>query len=354
VFGLDKADAYRRQKITVANCLDCQACMKACPQKIEIPSKLRQAAELWDPRFGSLIVQPALEKVAADGTATMSLQTHNFAPTVTSVQVDVEQTQGVKLASTSAQAGAMAAFERRSFAFAGVVDPAGDRIQMQARAAAHGQTAAVQAEFRYLLVPAQSDEEWNGGTWHSFGPKEGSFTRDAATAARHGVRFRLVRDPEALVLLADVRDDFLYPSRVERDKGTYNVDMLELYLDGRAAARCGHPGYEDGVWQIFLYPGPPVGGGANGFAGGAHAAFYHAKAALDLEVQSFATASGYRLKARIPFAAFATAPAPLRKIGFDLALNTANAAGERVGQFAFAGDSDNWQDASKFATAWLV
>jgi hypothetical protein len=94
----------------------------------------------------------------------------------------------------------------------------------------------------------------------------------------------------------------------------------------------------------MLYPGTP----------GEAPAFYQAKKGVELEVSAEATGEGYRLRARVPYSSFVPGGVKPRKIGFDLAVNTANREGQRIAQYVFAGGPDNWRNASNFREVWLV
>jgi len=349
IFGLDRKEHYQRQSVTIENCANCGKCIQACPQKLEIPTRLREAAEMWDPRFGSVIITPVLEQVDGDGKFHMTVRAHNFARLATPLRVSVASANGADLHATADTSAEVEPFARKKFPFTGRLDPAGDRLALRTRVDAHEHESHIETSIRYLLAPAADAKlpDWTGGVWHSFRPTAKNFTDGGATAALHSARFRVARAGEVLVIHAEVEDDFLCPSRPDRDKGSCNVDGLELYLDGRTPARIGLPAYEDGVWQVMVYPGTPQGVAT-------HPAFHHVRKPLALEVESFPWDRGYRLAIRLPFAAFCVAPELPRKIGFDLAVNTANAVGARVGQYFFAGDTNNWRDAAKFTTMWMV
>jgi hypothetical protein len=125
------------------------------------------------------------------------------------------------------------------------------------------------------------------------------------------------------------------------------IDCLEVFFDERPSERVGRNGYEPGVCQIFMYPGTP----------GTHPAFLHSLQKVDLSqirIEGFASPKGYRIKAFVPFGCIATQPGVPRRIGFDIAADTADDKGSRIAQYVYARSFDNWQDASGFREVWLV
>ena len=345
VFGLPKGDQYRRLKSGAAECIYCGKCVEACPQKIEIPEKLRLAAKMWDPRLGTVIAAPALQQMDATGHYTLAVRASNFSPEPTEGVIELATASGAPLEPARATAR-LEGFERWNLSAKGAIGPDDNRLKVLTTTFGHGKTDRQEAEFRFLIVPLGVATDWTSGTWHEFAPQPAAFADGGTTAALHKARFRVGRDEQSLVVHIDVTDDFLYPTRADRDKGSYDVDAVELYLDGRSPARCGQSGYEDGVYQVFLYPGTP---------GSAHQAFYHCAKPIALAVESApapAGQSGYRLTVTIPFASFCPDGRQSR-LGLDLAVNCANAQGKRIGQYTFAGDGQNWQNAARFARVFL-
>lgn len=345
VFGLPKGDQYRRLKSGAAECVYCGRCVEACPQKIQIPEKLREAAKMWDQRLGSIITTPILQTMDGDGNFTLSLRTNNFSPEPTKVELSVSAESAVL--DRPAGAADLEGFDRHAFTIKGKTDPKADRLRISAKTTGHGKTTEVHAAFTYLVVPQGIHEDWTSGVWHEFRARAADFTDGGGSADQHHARFRIGRDAQTLVIHIDVADDFLYPTRAEKDKGSYSVDCVELYLDGRGPNRCGQAGYEKGVYQVFLYPGTP---------GTEHKAFYHSGKPIALAVESLpapAGQSGYRLIVKVPLNEICPDGIPSR-LGFDLAVNSADKQGSRVAQYVYAGDGNNWQNASKFARVCLV
>lgn len=362
VFGYSQKERYSKYKIKAVECIECGRCVEACPQKIDIPAKLKQASQMWDPRVGSVIITPSLKNLESDGSFTMTIRAHNYAPTATPVRVEVAASAGATMTKNSADLPNLDAYARRNLTLTGRVDPNSNRADFTTTTTAHQTQPDLQTTFRYLLVPnigdpdqsrdrkgaVASPTDWTSGTWHQAPANPQHFSNDAAAAAKHALRFRVTHDAQALILHIQADDDFLFPSRLDRDKGKWSVDCIELFLDARKPARLAMPAYEKGVHQIYLYPGSPD---------NHQPAFFHAREKLNIEIQYLPYAPGYRLIARIPFADVCVDLAPNtlpKRLGLDLTLNSADATGNRIGQIFFAGNANNWQDASPWATAWLI
>ena len=346
IYGLKEhaQGRYARLSGKAAYCVNCGKCMPLCPQNIKIPEKLRETALLLDVRAGSVCVDTALETVAPDGDFRLKLGLHNFAAGERAIRVAVTGTGNTRLNPIQKDLGIIPPFARHTLLIEGVADRERKQITLGIDTACEGVTRHIDTVYDYLFIAEGEPQGWDGAGWLARQADEADFTEQKESARLHGLRFKLARVREGLLLLADVRDDFLFPSRADAHKGL-TVDGLEVYLDGREAAKLGRSNYEKHVHQLFLYPGTP----------GQHPAFYQSPQGLtDVTVTSEGTAHGYRMRAFIPFASFCAAKGTPRKIGFDIGVNTADREGKRIGLFTFTGGRNNWRDASAFREAWLV
>lgn len=348
IYGLNDAAKQRYEstwsvKVKASECIQCGKCSPKCPQNIDIPARMREVVTLLDSRAGAIAVETSLDSATPDGTFGLRLKAHSLADTPCDLKVTLTGAEGVSFDNATVDFGQVAPFGRVSKATTGQYAASSGRIAFGMDIAYADRQEHVDKTCEFVFLTRGVQENWDGEGWQEIPAPADAFTRNADTAASHGARFKLSYDDDTLVLLADVKDDFLAPSREAEHKGKL-VDSVELFLDGRAPSKQGASRYEDGVHQITLYPGTP----------GSAPAFYNAKADLPLDVSSEKTDGGYRLTARLPFSAFCTVSGTPKKIGFDLAVNTADAEGERIAQFVWAGGPDNWQDASKFREVWLV
>lgn len=348
IFGLRDSAKQRYTspwavKVKATECIACGKCIEKCPQNIDIPARLREVITELDPRSGTIGATVSLQELTPDGSLQLRVDIHSLVDRATDLTVELTLSEGVDLETTRLTIDNVPAFGRMRKTVAGTLEQGTREIAIGLTLSYDGRAERSESPRRFTLLPAGLDDSWEGDAWFDVPAPAEVFSTAPETAGNHGMRFRLSHDDMGLLLLADVKDDFLFPSRPEEHKGKL-VDGLELFLDGRPKNRVGKPRYEDNVYQIMLYPGTP----------GKAPAFYHAKDGIELDVSAEATGRGYRLRARVPFSSFVANGAKPRKIGFDLAANTANEKGERIAQYVFAGGPDNWQNASNFREMWLV
>ena len=75
----------------------------------------------------------------------------------------------------------------------------------------------------------------------------------------------------------------------------------------------------------------------------------------NVQFQMIATATGYTLEAKIPWATIQGSPATDQLLGFDVQINDDDNGGERDGKLAWASTTDNaWQNPSLFGVAKLT
>lgn len=332
-------------RVKARECSACRKCVEKCPQNIDIPARMREVITLLDPQAGTVVVETAVENVKADGSFGVAVRTHSLADEPRTVGVKLSGRDGAEFKPPRLEFDAIPAFGRRTRLSAGVIPPTSRHIDFGLEVTRDGATDQIDKHYEFVLLHKGLADSWEGGQWHEAAPKEEQFSSAKQTAVKHGLRFKLSYDGTGILLLADVRDDFLFPSTLA-NKGQL-VDGLELFLDGRVPSKVGGTQYGDNVFQIGLYPGTP----------GSCPAFYNVcntTTDVPMEISSERTAQGYRIRARVPFSSFCATTGIPEKIGFDLAANTADSTGNRIAQYAWAGGPDNWQNAGNFREVWLV
>ncbi|MBD3242429.1 MAG: 4Fe-4S dicluster domain-containing protein [Chitinivibrionales bacterium] len=348
IYGLRDAARQRYDspwtvKVKARECISCGACLEKCPQNIDIPARMHEVVTLLDPDAGTVSVDAALATLSPDGTFSLRVKTQSLANESGELEVALKGQDGVCFETPALVFGEIPPFGRLAKTSPGTYPTGSESIGFVMDVRQGERSEHLEKTCRFMILHSGRDERWEGGDWTPVPAPVDSFTADRDTASLHGARFKLSYDTEGLVLLVDVRDDFLFPSREQEHRGQL-VDSVEVFLDGRAPQRVGRARYEKGVHQITLYPGDP----------GKSAPFVHPAEHTAVELDSERTQEGYRLRACIPFSAFTVHPGVPKKLGFDLAVNTANRAGERIAQYAWAGGSENWRDASGFREVWLV
>lgn len=168
--------------------------------------------------------------------------------------------------------------------------------------------------------------EWKKGEWHSF-------AAGSATA-----EFAIRQNEQTLFLAMKAVDPHLSFERA----GLWKGDGFELYLDARTEAELGTPGP---VFQLGFFP-PKASDKPLIVAKG--------KGARDLDTSTVQTAwrlteDGYVMEVALPISAFAGQGWPAgRMIGFSIACNNVEKAGEARKQHHWAGDHGNYQTPVKF------
>jgi uncharacterized protein len=346
IFGLAKAaqERYNWLEVKAVECINCGKCVMLCPQKIQIPEKLRETALLLDPAAGSVVCDASVKELKPDGSFQMSLRLFNFSDKPRDVDIKLSSDTGMQFDNPEIHIPGLKDMGRKTVTVQGKIPVAGGRCCCSAEITYDGKQHILDKVYDCIVVTKGVSNNWASGSWHSAQAKPEDFSNMADVAVKHGLRFKLEYDDFSTALYTDVKDDFLFKSREEVNKGSL-CDGLEVYLDGRPPKSIGKSAYEKGVYQVMMYPGTP----------GTHPAFYSSSQGIEkLTVTSEQTSQGYRIKAVVPFASFCVDPGKPLKIGFDIGVNSADETGNRIGQFIFAGTKNNWRDASTWIEAWLI
>ncbi len=346
IFGLSKLskDAYNYFGGKAADCIACGACEPKCPQKIHIRDRLKETALALDSRAGSVVVNAAITSVE-NNCFTACVETQNFGDKPYDISVRIEPVSELDSSTVTKFFPALAPMKQGKLSFQGTI-PANCEINYQAHLEYNGANHVIEGPCRSILLSKGLSDTWESGPWFRKDATASEFEAFPALAPLHGFLFKLSYDESGLLLMVDVRDDFLFPSKEESHKGLL-IDNLEIFLDGRGPDRIGRRSYEQGVCQLFLYPGTP----------GEYPAFVNSHQKVDVQkirIEGTPAPQGYRIKAFIPFDFFCTGTGIPKQIGFDIAADTADADGNRIAHYIYAGTSQNWQDASAFKDIWLV
>ncbi len=337
-------ERYQRMKGKASECVNCGKCVIACPQRIDIPAQMRKAAMMFDENAGTVQVDAFIDELDPEGNFALKLTIFNFSEEAKNIDIKVIPAGGVEIRPDRLDIKNTQPFSRLTRKIEGSFSARTDMISFSVESGTGGETVVIEQSCRFIFLFKGICDGWISGEWMEFSPAEESFTEAKETCSRHGVRFKLSYDDTKLLLLAEVKDDFLFPTdRKKHREG--EGDCLELFLDGRMHADVGKAAYGEGVSHIFLYPGTP----------GKARPFYKApRTDMGITLGSELTQTGYRLKVEIPLRSFCLGDGVPKKIGFDLACGTANRDGVCIAHFTWAGDDANGENASKFREVWLV
>jgi hypothetical protein len=306
------------------------------------------ANSMFDARQGGFFqMHSRLQEWSDDGRLAIDLDFHNFTNQAMSAQVELIPSSPMRFEAPSFSLPVLPPFTDHTQQLAAWHEDGAGEIAYHVRIT-YANGAIVEKTMRHAVVRRLRCPQ-GADAWHHIQASPEQFSKDRDTAASHGGRFQITYDAQGIRLEVEVRDDCLGPSDQFRHRGHSTVDCVELFLDGRSAAALGRKSYEQGVYQILLYPG-----GAS-----ASPSFYQVcpdytrnvhgepvEKQLDLTLSSERTADGYHLAVSIPFSEFCQDAAAPSKIGIDLAINTVDRKGQRIAQLIYAGGQDNWQNAS--------
>ena len=142
--------------------------------------------------------------------------------------------------------------------------------------------------------------------------------------------FWIARAEAGLYVAVDVVDGGgLFPA----ERGPYNGDCVELFLDLRAEPDVGSPVMGDGLYQLMLRA--PAGAGERAVEG---------KAMAGTQVRAWSTDSGWAAELLIPVAGLTGG----RQFGFDVAVDDDDSGKGRKTQIVWHGSSQNFQDPSVY------
>jgi len=343
IYGLTEhaKDVYRTLFRSAVFCNACGSCLKKCPQKINIPEKLKETVKILDDRADFIRLDYSFDGIEATGIR-IKAEVRNLSEERADLELFWSSSSDTK---GRIKLGGLDSFKR---VFKYLTVPAkvpGEIINLHTLIRSNGKGMEEDKQLEYLLSefcagyildPAR---EVKGLVCVDMEKNLTSGNREALL--NHGFGFKLFHDEDNLYVYIDAKDDFLFP--IAPVKVFRPVDCFELFLDGREKAKLGKPAYEEGVLQAFFYPGNPPDIPA-------HFIFPKGEG---VQAKSARTDDGYRLDIAIPFNCFCNGRKP-EIIGFDLAMNSADSDGKQLFQVTFSGKPWAFQNASVFKTVILT
>ena len=330
-------ERYQRLEGKASNCIDCGKCLVKCPQRIDIPKRLRETAILFDENAGTVQYKAVIEDLNPNGSFAIVLEVFNLSEVTKTIAARFTVAEGVELNPASLSIESVKPFARVSRRVEGSFSPNSDAIKFTVACRSNGEKKTVTENHRIAFLRKDGSTGWDSGPWIRFKPTPENFTKAGDTIDRHGVSFRLSYSKTSLLLIADVQDDFLFPTVRKRHEDGQG-DCIELLLEGRPAGK-------SGVTRVALYPGTP----------GKAPPFYKApRTDMGIKLKAEAAEKGYRLEADIPFKSFCTGVIPPKRIGFDIGCITADSAGVRIGNYRWSGGGHGEWDASMLREMWLA
>ena len=337
-------ERYQQLKGKAADCIECGRCLAACPQGIDIPRQLRKAAMMFDEDAGTVQVEAVIDELSPEGRFSLDVKVFNFSYDQKDVSILLRPGVSIAVKPDFFDIHGMAGFARLTRKVDGSFEPQSQQVALSVEGRCGGITTIIEINYGFFFACKGLSYDWKSGKWIEFHPAERDFCGLTETVDRHGVRFKLSYDDKDLLLLADVKDDFLFPT-VRKTHDGVSGDCLELVIDGQRDVANENRGHGEGACHILLYPGTP----------GKAPPFYRApRTDMGIRLSAKKTESGYRLSALIPFRSFVAGDIPPKKIGFDLGCKTANSNGNRIGSFSWTGNRDIMPDIPGLNEIWMV
>ena len=332
VYGLTEQDfkAYRQIVYRANECAECGACVAKCPQKIPIPSMLRQVMRALDPQAGAIAATLTPHSATGPDRLRARIIVKNLTDQPVRPHLDYRLANGIEAQPPLPDFGTLAP-QGSASGFVELQIPDGlGLLEGQLRIESEGLAIDLPLRQPLLIAPRQAPRR------HSPWLEPADFGGNEEVFKTHGYDLWLQADDEALVVEFDIR------SRLEGLARPPNLDgaLMELYLDLRPPPRLGAPGYEAGVEQFFLYLGDDV-------IKSKSERTYH------IDYQRRPTANGIRVRARLPYADFlpAGAPPPTR-FGLDCMMIVCNTAGQCLGHPTYGRRQGLWSSPKLFARAF--
>jgi len=387
MFGLTDHSraAYSSLVKPAAACTECGACLKKCPQKLEIPATLRKVMSELDKEYGEfgsiLSIRSVTDAAITAGsvarpdspgkrgqvhfacrpsgcsaqnvpvpfspraaTAGQDRQCHtgevtvqaqvtvkNLRPEPIRPHVHIELEDGCTSEPMAVDFREVKAFGSASHQVA-ITVPDGVGILAGKCVTSHEEEAReTPLRIAFFAIPRETLR------WHAakVTPKDFSGNEEAARA--HGYRVGLRHDDERIFIELDVRSQMHGLSR----KGEAGGGRFELYVDMRPPELI-TTSYEFGAEQLFLCLDVPEFGTKSGNA-------------YSLNMVTERTRGGCRITLELPFAAFMKSEwGKPKTIGLDWMFVAAAADGTEYGHPTYGGRQGLWQNPRLFTTAYLL
>ena len=314
VFGLTQhaRQRYAQLDAKAALCDGCGECVGKCPQRIDIPKRLAEAAATLDERAGKVggwcelrggsLKEGALHlrvryilKNFSDGVRSARVQfLPHGADRVRPAELEFEQIGPFGRKQEDIEISAPYPAETCSLDV--VVGHNGEELTEH-----FGETISVAPRVEGHSLDASRRR---AGPLHVPSPLQPVEPRKGIPEG-HSLDFAASYDDENLYVFVEVTGDLPAPAEEAKEPR-----YLRVYLDGRTPYMIGHGKYDEGVAHLTLHP-PAEGGGE-----------VRAEMSNEAQVKALGerTPTGYRVDCAVPWSAFAQVPVPPGVIGFDIGM----------------------------------
>jgi len=335
IYGLEEnaRRAYAGLLDKAALCTECGACLAKCPQKIEIPNRLREVVQELDKDFAPFGALMSVQGVRPDGTVRAQVILRNTGREPVDPVVAVTLGNGVRCEPAEFRPGMVrpGAVSRHSVDFllpdgAGILD---GKVVTTARET----TQANPFHTAVLIAPRDHMR------WHTPEILPSHFGGNAEIARTHGYRLGLRHDDARVLVQVEIRSQLHSLAK----PGEAGGSRIELYVDMRPPKQgFATAPYTDGAEQFLMSIGEAGYGTKSGRK-------------YDIVQRNTRTADGVRVEIELPFKAFIKPEWPIPSvIGLDLMFAVAGPDGAELGYPTYGGRGGLWQNPRLFTRAWLL
>lgn len=334
IYGLkDNArNAYASLDGNASLCIDCGMCVAKCPQKINIPEKLRDVTRTLDSDAGSARATLMITGLADRNTLKCKFAAKNLSNTPASYQGTMTLENGC-----SSQPASTAFDDVKSFGTSTkevrVTIPDGTRsLKGESILKNSFMEKRTPVNLPFFIIPK------TGARLHSMKFVPADFGGNAEFSGAHQLDILLSRDSQQVKVELHVRSLLQGLSGIGESSG----GRIEMYVDMRKPGGASGTTYTDGAEQFFLCLSEAgVGSKSN--------------KPYALNVDYKRESQGCTLKFSLPFKDFGVSDhASLASIGLDFMMVAANATGLEMGHPTYSGRQGLWQNPALFVRAYFA
>ncbi|MEI7436323.1 MAG: aldo/keto reductase [bacterium] len=334
IYGL--ADNARKAYASIgghaSKCIECGACLAKCPQKINIPAKLRDVSRSLDPDAGSVRASLTINGISGRNKLKCIFNAKNLSDTTSTYHAVITLEDNCSANPTSFEIAGLKSFSSHTRELLVAVADGSAALKGEYSIANPGMLKRKSFKLPFLIIPK------TGTRLHTLNFSPCDFGGNEKFAGAHKLDIVLSRDSQQVVVELRVRSLLQGLGGAGESSG----GRIEMYVDMRGHDCMSGNAYTDGAEQFFLCLGEAgLGSKSN--------------KPYSCNLEHALDKSGCRLKLGLQFKDFGVAdPASLDSIGLDFMMVAANAAGLEMGHPTYGGGQGLWQNPALFARAYFA
>ncbi|OGV86415.1 MAG: hypothetical protein A2340_02790 [Lentisphaerae bacterium RIFOXYB12_FULL_60_10] len=335
LYGLEAHSrrAYAGLAGRAALCTECGTCLAKCPQKIPIPTTLRDVMRELDPDMTPIGSLMSVHAVKPDGAIDARILVRNLGPQPLDTSLTLQPEYGTRCEPDHVALGSLAPDAAQRVPISARLQDGVGIFSGTVNLRAGDQERLTPFRIPMFLVPSDRIR------WHAAMLKPADFGGNTDLPATHGYRVGLRHDDERIFLTIDIRSQLQALAAAGAAAGS----RIELYVDMRPPDQGGRTApYTDGAEQFLVSLGEPGHGTKSGRI-------------YPLNQRNDPTPDGVRVRMELPFAEFLKPGWPVpHEMGLDIMFVVATRDGIERGYPTYGGHGGLWQNPRLFARAWLL